>query len=227
MDDVRGEFDRIARLLGELPERPPSADEADLLALVPRGCRALEIGCGTGDFARALEGRGVRVTGIDLSPEMIALARRRAPHAALVLADFMTWPAPARFDCVVSIATLHHLPFEPALARMAQLLRPGGVLLVHDLVGSRGAADFVRSALAWTLARFERRRRAADTARPGHADELRAAWAAHGRHETHLPYIEIRRRAQATLPGCAIRRHLRWRYTLTWERPASTTPVPG
>jgi ubiquinone/menaquinone biosynthesis C-methylase UbiE len=87
---------------------------------------ALEVECGTGEFARLLAERCERVLAVDLSPRMIEEARARAkdhPNVEYLLADASSWAFPReRFDCVASIATLHHLPLGPMLAKMRDAL---------------------------------------------------------------------------------------------------------
>lgn len=104
------------------------------------GRRVLEIGCGTGGdllrFARA----GAHVTGVDLSPHSLALARRRFAlaklEADLRVADAESLPFPeARFDLAYSWGVLHHTPDTArALAEVRRVLVPGGracVMLYH------------------------------------------------------------------------------------------------
>src|ERR1051325_8688953 len=111
MSNVRADFDRIALLSGE--EWGHNDLYHDFLARhVPAPCRdALEIGCGTGDFSRLLAQSSERVLALDLSPNMIGLARERSarfPNIAFEVADVLTRELPAEtFDCVASIATLH------------------------------------------------------------------------------------------------------------------------
>jgi SAM-dependent methyltransferase len=85
------------------------------------------------------------VIALDVSPEMIALARARLAscgNVELVLAGATAWRFPEEeLDCAVSIATLHHLPFEETLSRLARSLVPGGILVVHDLFRDAGLLD--------------------------------------------------------------------------------------
>lgn len=220
MQRIQEEFDRLARLTaGEAQTRRPY--EAFLLGHVPRGCgRALEVGCGLGGFTRLLAGRARRVTAVDLSAEMVRLARERAadlPHVEFVAGDFLRTSLPASaFDCVVSVVTLHHLPAAAALARMRDALRPGGVLIVHDLLSSAGlldrAFDLVRLPVSVAV-RFSTEGRLRQ--RP----EVRRAWAEHGKGERYLTAREAERLRDEQLPGGRVYRHLLWRYSLVWRKP--------
>jgi SAM-dependent methyltransferase len=99
-----------------------------------RGLRVLDLGCGSGYLARALAGRGARVTGVDLSPNMVAHARRLEAGQPLgveyaegdaAAADAL-FPAGA-FDLVASCLALQDMPDPAAAFRAAlALLRPGG-----------------------------------------------------------------------------------------------------
>ena len=103
--------------------------------------RVLEVAVGTG---RNLEyyPPGVTLTGLELSPEMLALARSRAaavrPDATLVEGDAHRLPfEDGSFDTVVCWLGLCTIPDpEAAIAEMARVLAPGGQLLLHDHVAS-------------------------------------------------------------------------------------------
>ena len=97
----------------------------------------LDVGCGTGATLEAIVSAqtGVHACGIDLSPEMIAVARRRMGEAAqLEVADAEHLPLPdAAVDLVVCVDSLHHYP-QPsgALAEMHRVSRPGGGLVIGE-----------------------------------------------------------------------------------------------
>jgi 2-polyprenyl-3-methyl-5-hydroxy-6-metoxy-1,4-benzoquinol methylase len=142
--DLRSDFDLIARLSRDVPDAL-SPCERWLLAHAPaRINEALDVGCGSGAFARALAGRSRHVLGIDLSPGMVELARQRSCHLAnleFAIQDASISELPeGRFDCVVSIAMLHHVSIRPMLLRLRAAVAPGGVLLVQDLDDSTGLA---------------------------------------------------------------------------------------
>lgn len=129
--DLRADFDRIAA--GEPPDHVV-APARGIPESVTFRQRVLEIGCGTGALARAMARRGARVTAIDLSPEMIHVARSRTPgHLAIEyrVADLAKL-APRGFDVAVAVDTLRHLDLADALERMANALEPGGILRVVD-----------------------------------------------------------------------------------------------
>ncbi len=127
---VRGDFDRIASL--EVTDRDSNVHyHASLLQHLPiRMARALDVGCGAGAFARAPAERADHVLAIDLSPRMIERARERsAQHSNIEyrVADLLADDLGAEpFDCIATIATIHHMPLAPALERMRRALAPGG-----------------------------------------------------------------------------------------------------
>jgi SAM-dependent methyltransferase len=182
-----------------------------LLDQVPVHCEhALDVGCGDGWLARRLAERVARVTGIDLSVPMIQRARQAAaglPNLTLEVGNLLDHPLPeAGFAFVSAVAVLHHLPFEPALTRLAALLRPGGVLAVIGLAKDASIADLLVSGTAVPISRILRARRGwwesgAPLAAPA------------------MSYGQIRRAARMTLPGATIRRRLLFRYSLVWHKP--------
>lgn len=221
-DRVRADFDGIARVAeaaGAASSEVLGAYEAYLLRHVPPACAAaLEIGCGTGELARRLAERAGRVDALDLSPEMIRVARARSagiPNLAFHVADVADAPPAAdAYDCVVSIGTLHHLDAAGALRGMRAALRPGGTLLLLDLLHRPGPRGLPRNLLAGTVHVLRRLRSAAQ---PG---TLRAAYAAHGRGERYLTMDEARALCAAELPGAEVREHLLWRWSAVWRRPS-------
>ena len=103
--------------------------------------RVLEVAVGTGRNL-GLYPPGVHLTGVDLSPAMLALARRRAADlgldADLREGDAQALPFPdGSFDSVVCTLSLCAIPDDArAMAEMARVLRPGGRLLLLDHIGS-------------------------------------------------------------------------------------------
>ncbi|WP_017596208.1 class I SAM-dependent methyltransferase [Nocardiopsis potens] len=106
---------------------------------------ALDAACGTGRVAELLAGQGYRVTGVDVSPEMLEGARRRVPGAGFRVGDLYRLPAgDGSADLAVCSLALTHLPdLGPALAEFARVLRPGGHLVVTDVHPERVARGLV------------------------------------------------------------------------------------
>lgn len=97
----------------------------------------LDFGCGAGRVAAALVGRARSVTGLDVSREMLGLARVRVPRAHFVEGDGATLPFdPASFDLVLAVDSFPFLvqtdTIAPQLAAIARVLRPDGRLLVFN-----------------------------------------------------------------------------------------------
>ena len=216
-ETIRSDFDRLAVLENETVGWSHNNHyHAHLLRHVPASCdESLEVGCGTGAIARLLAGRSRHLLGLDLSPEMISIARVRSAgfvNLDYQVADISEWPFPQeQFDCIASIATLHHLPLDPMLYRMKTALKPGGVFLVLDLFKAEDLTDLFLNAIAFPanlvmhLARNQR-------IWPPHAQRL--VWAEHGRHDYYLKVSAVLCICRDILPGAIIRKHFFWRYSL-------------
>lgn len=117
-------------LLNAWYERPAMVELAGDVA----GRDVLDAGCGSGPLAAALRDRGARVSGFDLSPGMVALARERLGEEADLRVADLDAPLPYdddAFDVVVCSLALHYLPdWGGALAELRRVLRPGGRLVV-------------------------------------------------------------------------------------------------
>lgn len=98
------------------------------------GRRILDVGCGSGPLAADLIARGATLTGVDGSPAMIELARRRLGAEVPLLVADLAQPLPlpdGGFDDVVASLVLHYLrDWAAPLAELHRVLRPGGKLLM-------------------------------------------------------------------------------------------------
>jgi len=97
--------------------------------------RVLDVGCGHGHLVHRLRGMGMEADGLDLSPAMIAEARKGP--GAFIVGDIAGNPPPSGgYDLAVSFGVLHYLVaptrVEAALANMVNAVRPGGLVLVSD-----------------------------------------------------------------------------------------------
>jgi SAM-dependent methyltransferase len=118
-------------------------DVGAALALLRRhglaaGATFVDLGCGTGALAAAAASETRRVVGVDVSPAMLEVARGRSEAVEWVEAGLLTYEHEGDAPQLVhSRHALHHLPDfwkGVALARIRELLEPGGTLVLADLV---------------------------------------------------------------------------------------------
>ncbi len=219
MPKIQADFDRIALLSGDGWGHNSHYHDFLLRQLPPHCTYALDIGCGTGAFSRLLARRSDRVLALDLSPQMIRVAKERSkqyPNIDFQVADAMTWESPTeQFDCMASIATLHHLPFEQTLSKMKGALKINGTLIVLDLFQVEGLSDVLTSALAVPANIILR---LVKTGRLREPRPVRQAWAEHGRSDSYPTLSQIRQVCASVLPGARVRKHLLWRYSIVWKK---------
>jgi SAM-dependent methyltransferase len=120
------------------------------LAKYVRACRGLDVldvGCGVGRWCLTLA-RDNRVVGVDLSPTMIELSRRRAAEAGVAVrfdvGDVVSLDLRERFDLVLVVTVLQHVlvdsDFDRAMQNLASHLRPGGRLVLLEVAPVRAGA---------------------------------------------------------------------------------------
>jgi SAM-dependent methyltransferase len=98
------------------------------------GRRALELGCGTGEFTCRVAPSGAWLVALDLSPDLLARARARIGGAVRFVrgnAEALPFPA-GHFDAVFGCSVLHHLNLDATLAEVWRVLRPGGRLAFSE-----------------------------------------------------------------------------------------------
>jgi ubiquinone/menaquinone biosynthesis C-methylase UbiE len=98
------------------------------------GARVADLGCGSGVFSDRLRRRNFECTGVDLSPNLIRIARARYPGIEFLEGDIEHLPfADASFDCVLLAGVLHHLPDRSkCVAVIKRILKPGGRFVAFD-----------------------------------------------------------------------------------------------
>ena len=219
MSSVEADFDRLA-LLDDEGWTSNNHYHNSLLKHVPANCEnALEIGCGTGAFARLLAKRCKHVVALDLSSEMIRVARSRSAqlhNLEFQLADAMQWDFPqSHFDFVCSIATLHHLNQRELLVKIKDALKPNGVLVVLDLVESDSLVERMCDVIGYGVSGGLRLIHNGRLQPPA---TVRNAWEQHGKHDSYLTVREVRALADEILPGASVSRCLLWRYSLVYKK---------
>lgn len=97
------------------------------------GGAALDVGCGSsGRIIDFLLARGYQVEGLDISTEMLALARTRHPAVVFHQADVCVWEVPAEYDFISAWDSIWHVPLdrhEAVLEKLFAALTPGGVMI--------------------------------------------------------------------------------------------------
>jgi SAM-dependent methyltransferase len=195
-----------------------------LLRQLPTRCgRVLDVGCGTGGFATRLAERCVAVDAMDRCEAMVAAAQQRVPdNVNCIFGDVVADGLPGDgYDAIVSIAALHHMPLEAVLSRLADGLRPGGVLaaialprtdLRHEWPVELAAALGHRVLGVVFLVKR----------RLGIGESY-----AKDSHDAGMPVVmdpslstrDVREIASTVLSGARVRRLLFWRYLLVWRKP--------
>ncbi|HWJ62093.1 MAG TPA: class I SAM-dependent methyltransferase [Acidimicrobiales bacterium] len=226
---VRGVQSVVEPVVGTFNQRPPKpghppwnhniAQYPVILEAAPSPCRrALDVGCGQGHLIERLAPVADSVIGIERDHDALAAASDRTTYlrnVTLIQADVLTAELPlGGFDLVTAVASLHHLPLDHGLARLAELVAPGGTLVVVGLAREQGWKDLVRGAAAFPVAN-------ALVLKRGHT----AVGAPIEDPVESLP--EIQAAADRIVPGAQIRRRLLFRYTLVWTRPADGARPPG
>jgi 2-polyprenyl-3-methyl-5-hydroxy-6-metoxy-1,4-benzoquinol methylase len=180
-----------------------------VLKAVPSGCaRALDVGCGAGRLASTLADRCAEVVAIDADASTLARARatHQKPNLGFVVGDVMTHDFDGAFDFVASIATLHHLPLEPALERFKQLLRPRGTLAVIGLHRLATATDVAYAPLAMSVSAWHRATKGLEPVSAPIQDPKETLEA-------------VQAAVERVLPGAEFTRRLLFRYSLVWQKP--------
>jgi 2-polyprenyl-3-methyl-5-hydroxy-6-metoxy-1,4-benzoquinol methylase len=198
-----------------VPERLWNANihyHALLLKAIPgEGQHVLDVGCGDGILCAQLAQAGVRhVVGLDADAGVLDRARSRHSGLAIewVCGDIFDVPFAegGAFDAVLSVATLHHMDAAQALARFAQLVRPGGVVGVVGLAANNwwdlpyaAIGQSARAVLGFVRGDWEH--------------SALTVW------PPPVTYQQMIRIARRVLPGARYKRHLLGRYSLIWKKP--------
>lgn len=137
----------------------PRASACELHRRLPPTGRVVELGCGTGITTEILTGLGYDVFGVDISADMLAIARRRAPAAELHHRSAWDTEIPpcvgvTAIGEIINYATDEKAGSErlPALlARIHEALAPGGVFLFDFATPGRGAPPRVHEGDGWRI----------------------------------------------------------------------------
>ena len=194
-----------------------------LLEQIPNHSQTiLDIGCGTGKFSLLLANYTDKVIAIDLSPNSIQIAKHRSRQFNNIdyqVADISQWRFPVeRFDVITSIATVHHLSLEKLLPQLQAALKPGGVLIILDLLKYQGIKDSLSDCIAvplnWWFLKTKNRHIKPN---PEAAEAMRQ----HLLTDEYLTLSQVKEIYLSLLTTAKVRKHLFWRYSVVWHKPTT------
>jgi ubiquinone/menaquinone biosynthesis C-methylase UbiE len=128
-------YDEIAQEYAKKIGVIPSVNQFELFKkYVPKGSVVLDAGCAAGRDCGLLSSNGYKVTGVDLSKNLLAIAKRENPDLHFELGDIRAMPfGDTSFDAIWANAVIHHLTkedIEQTLREFYRVLKPGGIVFV-------------------------------------------------------------------------------------------------
>jgi SAM-dependent methyltransferase len=134
-EDIAARYDRIARWW-QTQHQDSLYGIAQLeraIKFTPKKQLALDIGCGSsGRFIKILSEHGFQVEGLDISEDMIDLAKQLHPDITFYREDICCWTPPKPYSLIVAWDSTFHLPLdmqEPVTKKLCDALGPDGVLM--------------------------------------------------------------------------------------------------
>jgi SAM-dependent methyltransferase len=220
--DVRLSFDGVADVYERARPSYPAVLFDRLFDALPERPDVMEMGPGTGQATALLLERDARVTAVELGPQLAAaLAAKFAGHDRLLVVNssFEDAIVPAgSFDAVVAATAYHWIGPREQIERPVELLRPGGVLAVFDLIQVDSLRDHgYFQAVQPIYDRYESKKRSPwepttyDTAEPPVASPLRSS----GRYRS----VDVYRHVWDQTYSSAKYRDLLWTYSGTQMKP--------
>lgn len=130
-------YDLYAGFYDQTTAHLDSFERYDLLEMLKgvKGMKVLDLGCGTGRMTKKLLELGAEVVGVDVSEEMLNVARKKCRGAEFVLGDSANLPfGEGEFDLVVASFLIVHLKgLEKSFDEVYRVLKPGGVFIVTNV----------------------------------------------------------------------------------------------
>ena len=174
--------------------------------------RVLDVGCGEGILTIELHDAGIsNVVGLDVDGDVLDRARERSAGRPIewLQGDALTVSLePASFDAVVSVAALHHMDAAAALTRFAELVGPGGAVVVVGLAAN--APSDIPFAVVANTSRF-----LLGLVHGSWNHSARECW------PPPLTYGEMKALGGRILAGGRYQRHWLGRYSLVWRKPVT------
>ena len=130
-----------------------AVQRAVALAKLSPGARFLDVGCGTGRWVRRYRELGFSPVGVDATIGMLRIARSHRTTCPLAagLANDLPFSSDV-FDCISDITVVQHIPYRlqpQALREMIRVLKPGGRMILFELIRGAGSHIFPRQPQDW------------------------------------------------------------------------------
>lgn len=218
-DSVRNDFDQIA----ELPDKFWNHNNhytPFIKKQIPVGCQnLLEVGCGKGALCKALSNNADQIIGIDLSPKMIEIAQLNTLSFSNIQVEcldyFQKKYPPNSFDCVVSVATVHHFDFSAFLRKVQTELKPRGRLIIIDLYEQEG---FMEKASDLWVTPVSQIMKLVLNKKVKSSQKEKEIWEEHGKKDHYLTIKALRNYCNLLIPSAVIKKLFFWRYALIWTK---------
>ena len=187
----------VARYADPNPGTPHSLEYCFHLLGDVQGKEVLDLGCGAGENTLLLASRGARVTSVDISPDLIEIARERLAVNNLtaslrVASAYDTGMPDGSVDVVFCAAILHHLEAEKAHGEVLRVLKPGGLLILEEPVRDSRFYGFLRGLIPHSShdnSEFER------PLTKQEMDSFSAGFQCEAKRRFRLPFVALARMA--------------------------------
>jgi ubiquinone/menaquinone biosynthesis C-methylase UbiE len=214
-EDIISSFNRIA-LLEDTWDHNQHYEKLLLKEISSESKLGLDIGCGTGEFTKKLAEKVTNVIGIDISPTMIEEAKKRhsSDNIKYLVQDFDELNETIKYDCIVSIATFHHLDIEKALVKINRILTENGSLIILDLYERKGIIDLTLDLIATPLNMMLKKLKNTHI-----TQEEIEAWKEHSKIDHYMTFKNLKKTYVKHLgKPVKIKRLLFWRYIMIYKK---------
>ena len=154
---VQNSWDKIGVIYDSYRDKHKIDDElAEIVALLPKKGKVLDVGSGSGEpVAKFLSEQGLEVIGIDISENMVKLARKNVPKAIFTQMDLLALDFEDNtFDGLICVYTLWHVPrkeHSQIFKNFQKILKSNGLMVINTGIReSEGMSDFFGEPMLWS-----------------------------------------------------------------------------
>lgn len=154
---VRNSWDNIGSIYDSYRDKHKMDNELEeIIKLLPEQAKVLDIGSGSGEpVAKFLVEKGINVTGIDISKNMVELARKNVPEATFIQMDMIILNFDDNsFEGIICVYSLWHVPKKEhaqIYKAFQRILKPNGLLVINTGIReSEGMGNFFGEPMLWS-----------------------------------------------------------------------------